>query len=330
MNRKLESIGLLSLLLLLIWFFVGPDVPTAQMISSLEAGQNPHEPAEPALDQQPEPTTPPKKPTDDRPKLQPLGEKDQTLIQQTVGQHFQSHPSTEKRIWHLRGGKQEPISGVDLVNDFKNRLFRGGTETFAAFVGPLTVQEEWRHGQEVREIILKNMEIDHDAGRRLEALAAPFLGELERTKRQEYTFTVIKSDEINAFAHLGGHVYFYSGLLERLEEDSEVKFVLGHEIGHVELAHCANSSLPGIAARKYFGSFAKAPADILHKMIKLAYSEDDELDADAWAYRIMRANGASEQETLSFFYRLLRIEEEILSQRVGDIGSEALHLVFRR
>jgi len=52
-----------------------------------------------------------------------------------------------------------------------------------------------------------------------------------------YTFTVVKMEDANAFALPGGFVYVTTGLLDLGLEDSELAFVLAHEIAHNECDH---------------------------------------------------------------------------------------------
>ncbi|MCI0404760.1 MAG: M48 family metalloprotease, partial [candidate division Zixibacteria bacterium] len=47
----------------------------------------------------------------------------------------------------------------------------------------------------------------------------------------DYQFKVINSNEINAFTIGGGKVYVYRGLLEHVDNESELAGVLAHEIG---------------------------------------------------------------------------------------------------
>ncbi|WP_374383055.1 M48 family metalloprotease [Dongia sp.] len=55
----------------------------------------------------------------------------------------------------------------------------------------------------------------------------------------KYTFTVLNSSDINAFALPGGYVYVTRGLLGLAVNEAEVAGVLGHEIGHVNARHTA-------------------------------------------------------------------------------------------
>jgi predicted Zn-dependent protease len=53
----------------------------------------------------------------------------------------------------------------------------------------------------------------------------------------KWTFGVIESSDINAFAAPGGYVFVTRGLYARLKDEAELAGVLGHEIGHVQQKH---------------------------------------------------------------------------------------------
>lgn len=52
-----------------------------------------------------------------------------------------------------------------------------------------------------------------------------------------YRFTVLDSDQVNAFALPGGYIYITRGLLAYLNSEDELAAVLGHEVGHVTARH---------------------------------------------------------------------------------------------
>ena len=57
----------------------------------------------------------------------------------------------------------------------------------------------------------------------------------------QWTFTIVDSPAINAFALPGGYVYVTRGILAYLDDESELAGVLGHEIGHVTARHAAQA-----------------------------------------------------------------------------------------
>lgn len=64
----------------------------------------------------------------------------------------------------------------------------------------------------------------------------------EREKKPfAYTFDVIDSKEINAFALPGGPIFFYSGLLDQLDSEDQVAGIVGHELTHIRNQHWASA-----------------------------------------------------------------------------------------
>jgi predicted Zn-dependent protease len=56
-----------------------------------------------------------------------------------------------------------------------------------------------------------------------------------------WSFTIVDSPAINAFALPGGYIYLTRGILAYLDDEAELAGVLGHEIGHVTARHAAQA-----------------------------------------------------------------------------------------
>ena len=54
-----------------------------------------------------------------------------------------------------------------------------------------------------------------------------------------YTFRVLDTPVINAFALPGGYVYVTRGILAHMGSEAELAGVVGHEIGHITARHSA-------------------------------------------------------------------------------------------
>ncbi|MGF1452784.1 MAG: M48 family metallopeptidase, partial [Opitutales bacterium] len=54
---------------------------------------------------------------------------------------------------------------------------------------------------------------------------------------EEWEFVLFASEQINAFALPGGKVGFYEGILELMDNESQVATVMAHEIAHVVADH---------------------------------------------------------------------------------------------
>jgi len=64
----------------------------------------------------------------------------------------------------------------------------------------------------------------------------------------KFTFTVLDSAEINAFALPGGYIYVTRGILAYLDSEAELAGVLGHEIGHVTARHSVRQQAGQLAS----------------------------------------------------------------------------------
>lgn len=85
----------------------------------------------------------------------------------------------------------------------------------------------------------------------------------------------------NAHAAPGGTVIVGERLIERMEGDSSrLAFIIGHELAHGELGHTADQ----VRYRAWFGGEA---LQVLRMIPALAYSETQELEADALSLKLM-------------------------------------------
>ena len=91
------------------------------------------------------------------------------------------------------------------------------------------------HAQVLQEYgVLKNPRVQayvNDIGQRL--------AKQSQRANLQWTFTVLDSPEINAFALPGGYVYITRGIMVYMESEAELAGVIGHEIGHVTARHSA-------------------------------------------------------------------------------------------
>jgi predicted Zn-dependent protease len=104
----------------------------------------------------------------------------------------------------------------------------------------------------------------------------------------EYTFTVLDTEDVNAFAIPGGFVYISRGILPYLNSEAELAAVLGHEIGHVTARHAskqqAQGTLAGIASVAT-AIVTRQPAlgdltNVAGEAVVRGYGRDMELEAD--------------------------------------------------
>jgi predicted Zn-dependent protease len=114
-----------------------------------------------------------------------------------------------------------------------------------------------------------------------------------------FTFTVVDSPDINAFALPGGFIYINRGLLAYLENEAELAGVLAHEIGHVTASHhnrqqAASVANKVVATTTYVltgsGDLANA-SNMYGTELVSGYGRDMELEADGLGAEYMYNSG---------------------------------------
>jgi len=104
----------------------------------------------------------------------------------------------------------------------------------------MSEQDEVAQGAKAHQEVLKEYGVVRDP--KLQAYVNNLgqrLAKLSHRNQLQWTFTVLDSPEINAFALPGGYVYVTRGIMAYLQSEAELAGVIGHEIGHVTARHGA-------------------------------------------------------------------------------------------
>ena len=136
------------------------------------------------------------------------------------------------------------------------------------------------------------------------------------TRGLKWSFKLVDSDEVNAFALPGGFVYVNRGLVARAETMSELAGVLGHEIGHVTMRHSAKqlekAQKTGIGVTILCAltsvcdnSVGRIAVQAGGSAIMAKFSRSDELQADSVAVGYVAALGLDPDGIPMMFRRLM-------------------------
>lgn len=144
-----------------------------------------------------------------------------------------------------------------------------------------------------------------------------------------WTFRLLDSPVINAFALPGGYIYVTRGLLAHLQNEAQLAVILGHEIGHVTARHTArqytNAQLAGLGVglgsivfedvRPFVGAIETGL-----QLLFLKYGRDAERQADELGVKYATKVGYKASEGSRFFTTLKRIRDQ---QQGGSLPSWA-------
>ncbi len=117
-----------------------------------------------------------------------------------------------------------------------------------------------------------------------------------------WSFTVLNSDVINAFALPGGQVFITKGLLAKMTNEAQLAGVLGHEVGHAVAEHGDERISQQLIASGVVAAATIAAADADDDLVRqgvpllvglsgqgflLHYSRDQEHESDLLGVRYM-------------------------------------------
>lgn len=133
----------------------------------------------------------------------------------------------------------------------------------------------------------------------------------------KFNYGVYISPEVNAFAMANGSIRIYSSLMDMLN-DGELRFVIGHEMGHVmknhirkkiQLAYAASAVRKGIAsqnntagnvAQSLFGSLAES-------LMNAQFSQLEEKDADDYGLVFLKQEKFEPQDAVSALKKIAKL-----------------------
>ncbi len=150
---------------------------------------------------------------------------------------------------------------------------------------------------------------------------------------RKYTFFIVNSKQVNAFAIPGGFIGINSGLITLTENEAQLAGVVAHEISHVKLRHSAEmianssmNSIPmwvGIMAGIFAGSGEASIAAIRlglgqSAQMNINLIRENEIEADDYGIEIMTRSNYDLKEMANLFKNM--------EKATGDIQRELSYL----
>jgi len=125
-----------------------------------------------------------------------------------------------------------------------------------------------------------------------------------------YHVVILDSNEINAFATSGGHIFITRSLISSAKSEDALAGVIAHEIAHIQLQHSikaiktsritnalmvTGASVTGVVTgydvNELTSVFNESVGDIVNTLVNNGYSQSQEFEADAKAISLLTAAG---------------------------------------
>ncbi|MGG6241036.1 M48 family metallopeptidase [Nodosilinea sp. AN01ver1] len=178
-------------------------------------------------------------------------------------------------------------------------------------VSTISDQEEVELGRQINQMVLSqqyqlynNRQVQQYVDRLGQRLVAA-----SDSRDIPFTFQVVSSNEVNAFATPGGFVYVTTGLLQEADNEAQLASVLAHEIAHINERHSIQALRRAVLAQgiaETAGVDMNTLAQVGYQLaFELPRSRDYEYAADASGLQILQAAGYSPQAFVNFLEQLM-------------------------
>ncbi len=172
----------------------------------------------------------------------------------------------------------------------------------------LSDEEESAIGEELDKQISQELRFTREKKFNIKKIFNNLKKYVERTTIN-YNYKIVRTDEVNAYAIAGGNMYINTGILDFLDDEDEIAFVIAHEISHNEKRHCIKRVQYAVLASSLDPSFGEI-VQVAYGMYSMPFSKYDEFEADENGVKIMLQAGYKKSGAVSFFEKLEKLEKE--------------------
>jgi len=193
----------------------------------------------------------------------------------------------------------------------------------------ITEEEEVKLGADVSLKIRQRFGVvQNPAVHKYVTLVGTMLTEQTSRPKLPWTFIVLDTDGVNAFAAPGGFVHITRGALALIKSEAELAGVMGHEISHVAQKHTVNAIRKSKGVQigtgetlSNRGMFLDALANRAYDMVlENSFDRGDELDADKEGILLVQKAGYA-GTGLSEFLTTLAVRNKSQKEKNGLFAS---------
>ncbi len=189
-----------------------------------------------------------------------------------------------------------------------------------------TVDEDIQMGREITNEILANPDdypiLDEaeypEAYQHLRRIRDDILasGEPRYADRFDWDVYIIDKDVLNAFALPGGNTFYYTGLIRYLDNEASFAGVMAHEFAHCDRRH-TTARLTKLYGYQLVLSMllgdnpslaAEIAADLALGLTALAFSREDEYEADEYAVKFVYPT-SWDSRGVAYFFEKMELED---------------------
>ena len=160
-------------------------------------------------------------------------------------------------------------------------------------------------------------ETNKQAREYLQSLSDRLAEHMQLPDDMEITVHYMEEDIVNAFATIGGHIFIYQGLLDKLDSENALAMVVAHEMAHVYHRHPIIAMGRGVVIGLLLSAISGASSDLFVGQVVsetgmialLNFNRDQEREADITALTAVNDLYHHVAGTNDLFKALMQVHE---------------------
>ncbi len=206
----------------------------------------------------------------------------------------------------------------------------------------LSPQQEAEIGRQMMQQVRSSSSLitDPEINSYIQSIGNRLINSVTDADLPPFTFFIISSPQINAFAAPGGYIGLFTGLITSTKSESELASVMAHEVGHITQSHLARRvaeherlSVPRMAAliaslllatqNPEAGSAAFMSTNAASIQHQLAYSRTAEKEADNVGIELLTKSGYNPIGMTDFF-KTLQSKHSFMGTQIEYLSTHPL------
>ncbi len=236
----------------------------------------------------------------------------QTLSQEKIDEIIEKYKASYDQVMVLKDCGHELDLPIMWSKKFENR-------TLDALL-PISDTERKSMGEKIYGDMYKKRKMlnNHWAKNDVFIILNKITANLEGSTT--YKLNIIKSQQINAFATMGGYIYLTTGLLDFVDSYDELAFIIGHEVAHEEKLHTQRKVTKMLVSSNLLSmvkldDFKKIALNI-NATLSAPFDQIDEYEADKYGAELAMKAGYDASKFGDFFKKLARYENKTLLNKL--------------
>ncbi len=203
-------------------------------------------------------------------------------------------------------------------SSYFSTMLKAGSWIGSTVLGMVEIspEQESKIGNEMFSYASENFDLIEEGEQfnKLQEILARLIPYVSR-KEIAYRIHLVDDDElINAFSICGGHIFVTTGIMQWVESEDELAFIVGHEISHIDLEHCVRNVKKSAAIQSWADFFEVGEyAGVIEQaqtVLATPFGQPDEYASDQMGAYLCKKAAYNPSKGIDFFKKLSAEEDK--------------------